>query len=273
MQETYKYRIKYILAVLLFLPLIVSFKCERNETRASDKDGQVTPADTNKIPAGLRNLLKAYPDFLERADANHLYWKDGTVMTYDDGREKTYEEKLDDPDLEDMMSQKYTAGGDWDEPPAENFEPGRIRYEPFFAKMYGASKSEVMNNLVTIVWTPSGERLQISAVNGVDKILKETAEDLLNLDRDFLKYVKKTAGTFNYRKIAKTNRMSTHSYGIAIDINTAYSDYWQWDNSMTYKNRIPIEIVEVFEKHGFIWGGKWYHYDTMHFEYRPELLN
>jgi peptidoglycan LD-endopeptidase CwlK len=28
----------------------------------------------------------------------------------------------------------------------------------------------------------------------------------------------------------------------------------------------------VFEKHGFIWGAKWYHYDTMHFEYRPELL-
>ena len=26
------------------------------------------------------------------------------------------------------------------------------------------------------------------------------------------------------------------------------------------------------EKHGFIWGGRWYHYDTMHFEYRPELL-
>jgi hypothetical protein len=24
--------------------------------------------------------------------------------------------------------------------------------------------------------------------------------------------------------------------------------------------------------HGFIWGGYWYHYDTMHFEYRPELL-
>jgi hypothetical protein len=38
------------------------------------------------------------------------------------------------------------------------------------------------------------------------------------------------------------------------------------------ENRIPWEIVEVFEKHGFISGGKWYHYDTMHFEYRPELL-
>jgi hypothetical protein len=28
----------------------------------------------------------------------------------------------------------------------------------------------------------------------------------------------------------------------------------------------------VFEAERFIWGGKWYHYDTMHFEYRPELF-
>ena len=37
-------------------------------------------------------------------------------------------------------------------------------------------------------------------------------------------------------------------------------------------NQIPIQIVRIFEKHGFIWGGFWYHFDTMHFEYRPELL-
>jgi len=37
-------------------------------------------------------------------------------------------------------------------------------------------------------------------------------------------------------------------------------------------SQIPIQIVRIFEKHGFIWGGYWYHYDTMHFEYRPELL-
>ncbi len=39
-----------------------------------------------------------------------------------------------------------------------------------------------------------------------------------------------------------------------------------------WRNRIPVEIVRIFERHGFIWGGAWYHYDTMHFEYRPELL-
>jgi hypothetical protein len=75
--------------------------------------------------------------------------------------------------------------------------------------------------------------------------------------------------------------MSMHSFGMTIDINVSYSNYWRWsvrdksEDSPTlipYKNRIPVEIVEIFEKHGFIWGGKWYHYDTMHFEYRPELL-
>ena len=77
--------------------------------------------------------------------------------------------------------------------------------------------------------------------------------------------------------------VKVHSYGIAIDINininTTYSNYWLWSNpncsetdKIQYTNRIPIEIVKVFEKHGFIWGGKWYHYDTMHFEYRPEFF-
>ncbi|MES0403835.1 MAG: M15 family metallopeptidase, partial [Hyphomicrobium sp.] len=56
-----------------------------------------------------------------------------------------------------------------------------------------------------------------------------------------------------------------------------HTDYWRQakpgtDGTYAYKNKIPMEIVRIFEKHGFIWGGKWHHYDTMHFEYRPELL-
>jgi hypothetical protein len=30
-------------------------------------------------------------------------------------------------------------------------------------------------------------------------------------------------------------------------------------------------VAWIFEKHGFIWGGEWYHYDTMHFEYHSCL--
>ncbi|MBN9071220.1 MAG: M15 family metallopeptidase [Rhizobiales bacterium] len=71
--------------------------------------------------------------------------------------------------------------------------------------------------------------------------------------------------------------MSMHAYGAAIDLNTKYTAYWQWQKPdaaghIKWSNRIPKEIVDIFERHGFIWGGRWYHYDTMHFEYRPEML-
>ena len=76
---------------------------------------------------------------------------------------------------------------------------------------------------------------------------------------------------------AGTKRKSNHGSASAIDINAKYGSYWRWDKPdakglYRWKNTRPTEIVEIFEEHGFIWGGKWYHYDTLHFEYRPELL-
>ena len=62
---------------------------------------------------------------------------------------------------------------------------------------------------------------------------------------------------------------------IAIDIATKHAHYWRWPGKAgraQWRNEIPMEIVRVFERHGFIWGGRWHHYDTMHFEYRPELM-
>jgi peptidoglycan LD-endopeptidase CwlK len=263
-----------LICVLLFL------SCGKNDSRNLFSNEVKKPAkdsinsSQNNIPSGLKKLLQAYPDFLEKADSNHLYWKDGTVMIYDDGKKKSHDEKLDNPDLEDMMSQEYTMGSDWDSPPPENFEPGRIRYEPFFEKMYGNSESAVKKNLTDIYWLPglANMSIRVSKVNGVSEVFKAVSDELEKLSPEFHKYIKRTAGTFNYRVIAGTSRLSAHAYGIAIDINTDYSDYWRWSKNMTYVNRIPIEVVKVFEKYGFVWGGKWYHFDTMHFEYRPELF-
>lgn len=89
----------------------------------------------------------------------------------------------------------------------------------------------------------------------------------------------KSSGTFLWRKVRGANRQSAHSYGMTIDIGVTKSDYWLWKNPkksetdhIVYANRFPKELVLIFEKHGFIWGGRWYHYDTMHFEFRPEIL-
>jgi phage baseplate assembly protein gpV len=260
---------KYLKVIVITAAFTFSLSCSYKGTSSGDKQNKKI------IPSGLQKLVKAYPDFLDSADENTLYWKDGTAMVYDDGiQNKTHDEKLDNPDLEDMMSQEYTKGRDWNSPPAENFEPGRIRHEPFFKKMYGGSSSEVQRKLITIQWVSAlaNVSVQFTSVNGAADKLKEVSDELEKLSPEFHKYIIKTAGTFNWRFIAGTKRLSNHSFGAAIDINTKYSDYWQWNGSMTYRNQIPMEIVEIFEKHGFIWGGKWYHYDTMHFEYRPELL-
>lgn len=238
----------------------------------SDVDG-VTPIEQ-------RFLVEAYPNFLESVKDNILRWKDGTEMLFDDGiKDKDYHSLLNSPDIEDQLSMPYPIGRNYTTPFPKNFEPGRIRYEPFFLKMYGNSAKEVQSKLVAISWLPTtlNKRILVTSVNNVHEKLQAVSNELDRLSDDLKKYVTEISGTFNWRKISGTERLSVHSFGIAIDINIKYSNYWKWDtpnpeDEQAYRNQIPIEIVEIFEKHGFIWGGKWYHYDTMHFEYRPELL-
>ena len=120
-----------------------------------------------------------------------------------------------------------------------------------------------------------GGSVAVTSVNGVGERLEAVIRDLERLPAEFTRYLVPSGGTLNCRSIAGTNRRSMHAYGAAIDISTSFGDYWRWPKpsaDATYRNRIPFEIVDIFERHGFIWGGKWYHFDTMHFEYRPELL-
>lgn len=261
--------------ILVFLFSIISCSCD-SEKDDTEKDYLKPGSDTvvkSYIPGDQNKLVNSYPDFLDSVSNNFLYWRDGTKMIYDDGnKSKSHDKKLNDPDIEDMLSQEYISGGKWMNPPPENFDPGRIRYEPFFLKMYGDNSKEVSNNLVNIEWV-DGSNIKFTKVNGASKQLIKIVEELKKLPDDFRKYLVNPGGTFLWRNIAGTSRLSNHSFGNSIDINTKYSDYWLWSKSLEYKNRIPMEIVEIFEKHGFIWGGKWYHYDTMHFEYRPELIN
>ncbi len=232
----------------------------------------------DSIPPGIRRLLAAYPDYLIKGRSNAVLWKDSTWMPYDDGIVgKTYDQLLHTPDLEDQMQKEYPKGTTFTDPTAEGADTNRISYTPFFEKMYGKTQQEVLNNLATVHWLPSSRnlRLKITRVNNIHKHLQAISDEL-DKRPHLIKYLNAPGGTFNWRSIRGTDRRSAHGFGIAVDINVKYADYWLWDRQLgrphRYKNRYPLEIIEIFEKHGFIWGGKWYYYDTMHFEYRPELL-
>jgi len=45
-----------------------------------------------------------------------------------------------------------------------------------------------------------------------------------------------------------------------------------WATPYERRWAVPQTVVAAFERHGFVWGGKWLFFDTMHFEYRPEIL-
>ena len=222
----------------------------------------------NSLEQKANRLIKAYPLFFKAYLDNKIIWSDKTIQIFDDKREKSFEERLNSADLEDMFFQKYPNSF---ENPKKNCDSGRYRNEYMFKKMYGSSKKEIEKNLVTIKWFD--KKIRVTKINNIDKKLIKISKELNKLPKKMKKYLKNSAGGYNYRVISGTKRLSTHSFGIAIDINIKYSNYWRWSKNLKYKNKIPQEIVKIFEKEGFIWGGKWYHYDTMHFEYRPELLN
>ncbi|HTK19866.1 MAG TPA: M15 family metallopeptidase [Mucilaginibacter sp.] len=233
------------------------------------------------IPPAAKKLVNNYSNSVTGFSNNHLLFKDGTRMVWDDGiKNKSFKDLLGKPDLKDMFGQSYLIGK-LKSPPAKNFDPGRVRNEAFFMKIYGSTEKQVSQHLTEITWCPKlvGQKIKVTTVNGIDEKLIQISREL-DEHPELKKYLTNIGGTFAWRNIAGTHRHSMHSFGMTIDINTAYSDYWQWackctneDSAFIYKNRIPQTIVDIFEKHGFIWGGKWYHFDTMHFEYRPELIN
>lgn len=226
----------------------------------------------------LDALVAAYPEHLASHDGTTLVWKDGTRMPVSDGRaRKTFEQMLDSPDIDDQFAIPYPLG----EPkaPGLNEDPGRVRYEPLFTKMYGdCRKGEVTRRLQSVPWLPGrgGRPVMVTTVNGVADKLAAVARDLDALPAAMTQYLVPAAGTYNCRVIAGTRRLSVHAFAAAIDTSTKFGDYWQWGDKGAgkngWRNRIPAAIGEVFERHGFIWGAKWYHFDTFHFEYRPEII-
>ena len=120
------------------------------------------------------------------------------------------------------------------------------------------------------------------------KMVEEEILELSTKDEEVAGFLKnlKSADAYYWREIEGTKRKSFHSLGIAIDVlpkNLAGKQiFWSWAKDkfpkdwmlVPLKNRWmpPQRVIDIFEKYGFIWGGKWVIYDNMHFEYHPELI-
>ncbi|GAB3774817.1 hypothetical protein FB382_003952 [Nocardioides ginsengisegetis] len=67
------------------------------------------------------------------------------------------------------------------------------------------------------------------------------------------------AGCYYPRFIAGTTTLSNHSFGLALDLNVP-------GNQRGTVGEMDRQVVAIFEKWGFTWGGRWHYTDPMHFE-------
>jgi len=224
-------------------------------------------------------LMMAYPGYIsnvEQSDGRvYLVMKSGKKILYDDKKSKSIETKIAYPDLQDMTEQAYPIA------PVEklmdiNCDPGRARVYSLLNEVYGGSRQQIEDNLTNV--NVGYGAFQFNKNNQAAEALKNVMTELSKLTekrKDVRAYVYPCSGTFNYRVIAGTNRLSPHSYGIAIDLARDKRDYWKWASREEGQRRLasyPYELVEIFERNNFIWGGKWGHFDILHFEYRPEII-
>lgn len=247
-----------------------------------EKTSLANPVDNNyemNMKCDLLCLMLAYPDFVEdvtRESNGNVYMimKSGIKILYDDKKSKNHEQKLTNPDLEDMMYQSYPLSNEG-KLMEENFDPGRVRVYALLKEVYGESKTKVEANLINV---NVGGSFQFNRNNRAADSLRNAMRELMMLAkyrRDITACFYPCSGTFNYRYILGTDRLSAHSFGIAIDLARDKRDYWRWASREQGQKRVesyPTELVEIFEKNGFVWGGKWGHFDILHFEYRPEII-
>lgn len=227
----------------------------------------------------ILSIMMAYSDYIAGVEKTnervYILTAKGNKIIYDDMKVKNSDEKMDNSDIQDVLEEIYPLNmpkGLSD----VNCDPGRFRCYSLLNEVYGNSEHEVNSNLVG-VYAPYN-KYQFNKNNGAAEALGNAMKELKELAAVNSKVgslIGSINGTFNYRVISGTGKLSPHAYAIAIDLASSPSDYWKWASREAGEKRVlyyPQELVETFEKYNFVWGGKWGHFDTLHFEYRPEVL-
>lgn len=238
--------------------------------------------------AALRNPLEG-PTIV--VGGKSFSWAEGRLLPYEKRREWTeyaphsfYEYPREAPDVAAWPPERLAQA---EERLADRVAANLKRDPTFFDALWGihnrGTADSAQRKIRFLGMTVSVHRLLREPLERVQAKLQEarTADPALDT---FLKGLRRLEG-YNWRDIAGTQSRSNHAYGTAIDIiPRTYGGkypYWLWvsqERSGWYRDAWSRRwqphpfLVKAFEEEGFVWGGKWLLFDTIHFEYRPEIL-
>lgn len=258
--------------IILYITVTLTFGCAYEKVSSNFNTRYI-----NNMKQDILSLMLAYKDIvdIERDHKNYVYlvFKSGRKLIYDDKKIKNYQQKLHNPDLEDTMAQIYPLYP-INDLMTDDYSPGRIRSYKLLYEIYGKNEKEIYKNIKQIC--SQGNRCLFTKKNNGYKYLNYALNEIKRTkDSKSINLISPINGTYCYRAISGTNRLSPHSFGIAIDVKKHNNDYWKWatrEEGLARLRQFPQNVVTAFENNYFIWGGKWSHFDILHFEYRPELI-
>ena len=207
----------------------------------------------------VNSLFQAYRKYIKDIKEN----KNGDIIFYlKDNTEILWKYKGNN-DLQNIFSEKYIVKYPIKKP-RTNIDPGNYKNQKFLKSIYGKKKEEIKRNFVKIYWLPKTNLksyfIYFNKNAGAAPALIRISHQLDKLPEDLKKYIKTV-------KVDKKD-----SFGISITLDKKFKNSFKDEKKFKFTNRIPEEIIKIFEENDFIWGGRWYHYDTGYFEYRPEFF-
>lgn len=298
----------YLTCIILLCFFILGF-AKNNFALQEENIPKTRLPEKNTEPELLWIFKEAYPNvsFQSQFDKNQkdwiiqvsvnnrtatLYWADGKFLPL---------EELVNKDLYSPFLYKYPK----EIPDPQNFTQEDITRIKEFTdpqnRTEGKGTPQFLYNLIYNVETRNSTEAHIKSHNFIGK--KTNAHEFIHKKLDLVQtdifIASKTdsetkefldkllsADSYAWRSISDSGNRSFHSMGLAIDVLPKgwgqKNLYWAWRRDIDLQNWMlldlerrwmpPAKVIQIFEKHGFIWGGKWIIWDNMHFEYRPEVI-
>ena len=182
----------FIIFLLIILNIPITSKA------SEDKDYK------SEMKQDILILMLAYPEYIvgvekKNDDEVYLIMKSGKKIIYDDKRQKSHEEKLANPDIQDMLEQDYPIEKGT-EIMDKTFDPGRARHYELLNEVYGNSKTSIEKNLISLKYGYTN--YQFNSKNKANTSLEEALKEIMPLAKtrgDIGSILYPASGTYNYR--------------------------------------------------------------------------
>lgn len=235
----------------------------------------------------VRAFVHAYDSLIDSVTYQNddlVFFLRGSAIHFEDGRMLSAA-RLDRRERCDPIFYVYPLEIP-EEPVAPSEEPLRYCTDVQEA-LWGRSESRIREHARSATFLERRVFLNVLVVRALVDVEREIRA-MAAIEPDVAQWIEELDIAYSLidRGIAGTSRRSQHAWGLAVDlVPRSYEGrqvYWRWTRAwnrrgwhqvpMAQRWSPPPSVVRTFERHGFLWGGKWARFDNIHFEYRPEIL-